>query len=138
MMNRNSLAPLRPMILIFILVNAFFVAGKNMLVKWGIDQSVVIIGNLVLFLVSLLSFLLSRRSMKSDNPNVFVRAMYAGVMIKLFACVIAAFIYFSAAKPNVNKPGLFVCMGLYMVYTAVEISSLTKLLRKQKNAKAGS
>lgn len=138
MMNRNSLAPLRPTILIFILMNGFFVAGKNMLVKWGIDQSVVIIGNLVLFLVSLISFLLSRRAMKADNPNVFVRAMYAGVMIKLFACVIAAFIYFSVAKPNVNKPGLFVCMGLYMLYTAVEVSSLTKLLRKQKDAKAGS
>src|SRR6476660_7092684 len=119
MMNRSSIAPLRPMILIFILLNGFFIAGKNMLAKWGIDQSVVIIGNLVLFLVNLLSFLLSRRSLKSDNPNVFVRAMYANFMIKLFVCIAVAFIYFMSAKKNINKPGLFTCMGLYVVYTVV-------------------
>lgn len=133
-MNRNSLAPLRLMILVFTLLNAFFIAGKNMLVKWGIDQSVVIIGNLVLFIVSFISFWLCRRSLRSDNPHVFVRAMYASVMIKLFVCVTVAFIYFTASKPNVNKPGLFVCMGLYVVYTVLEVSSLTKLLRNKKNA----
>ena len=133
-MNRSNVAPLRPMILVFILLNAFFIAGKNMLAKWGIDQSVVIIGNLVLFLVNILSFLLSRRSLKSDNPNVFVRAMYANFMIKLFVCIAVAFIYFMMEKKNINKPGLFVCMGLYVVYTVIEVSSLTKLLRKKKNA----
>ena len=133
-MNRNSWAPLRPMILVFIVLNALFVAGKNLLAKWGIDQSVMILGNLVLFLVSFMSFYLSRRSLKSDNPNVFVRAMYANFMIKLFVCVAVAFIYFATAKKNINKPGLFVCMGLYIVYTVIEVSSLTKLLRKKKNA----
>lgn len=133
-MNQNSLALLRPMIILFVLLNAFFIAGKNLLAKWGVDQSVVITGNLILFIVSLISFLLSRRSLKSDNPNVFVRAMYANVMIKLFACIAAAFIYFTAAKKNINKPGLFICMGLYVVYTVIEVSSLTKLLRKKKNA----
>jgi small-conductance mechanosensitive channel len=115
-------------------LNAFFVAGKSILIKWGIDQSVVIIGNLVLFIVSLISFSLCRRSLRSDNPNVFVRAMYASVMLRLFVCIVAAFIYFTAAKKNINKPGLFVCMGLYVVYTVIEVSSLTKLLRKKKNA----
>jgi hypothetical protein len=133
-MNRNSLAPLRPIILVFILLNAFFIAGKNLLAKWGIDQSVVIIGNLVLFLVNLVSFLLSQKSLKAENPNVFVRSVYASVMIKLFVCMIVAFIYFTVAQKNVNKPGLFVCMGLYVVYSVIEVSSLTKLLRKKKNA----
>ncbi len=133
-MNRNNLAPLRPMILIFILLNAFFVAGKNMLARWGIDQEVVIVGNLILFIASLASFLLSRRSMKADNPNVFVRTMYTNFMLKLFVCVVTAFVYFKLSKPNINKPGLFVCMGLYIVYTVIEVASVTKLLRKRKNA----
>jgi len=131
---RDKFGPVRPMILVFIVLNGFFIAGKNMLARWGVDQSVVIVGNLVLFLVSLVSFLLSRRSLKADNPNVFVRTMYSNFMIKLFACVAAAFIYFTSAKPNINKPGLFICMGLYVVYTVIEVSSLTKLLRKKKNA----
>ena len=122
------------MILVFMIVSGFFIVARNMLARWGVDQSVVIVGNLILFAVSLLSFLLSRRSLKSDNPNVFVRAMYSNFIIKLFVCVAAAFIYFTAAKPNINKPGLFVCMGLYVVYTVIEVSSLTKLLRTKKNA----
>jgi len=122
------------MILIFILLNGFFILGKNMLAKWGVDQSVVIIGNLILFLVSISAFLLSRRSLEAANPNVFVRAMYGNFMIKLFLCVAAAFIYIQSVKKNINKPALFICMGLYVVYTVIEVSSLTKLLRKKKDA----
>jgi hypothetical protein len=133
-MIRNSFAPLRPMILVFILLNGFFISGKNLLAKWETDQSVLIIGNLVLFGASLLSFLLARRSLRSANPNAFVRAMYMSFMIKFFICAGAAFIYIMSAKKDVNKPALFICMGLYIVYTFIEVSSLTKLLKKLKNA----
>ena len=133
-MNQSSFTPLRPLALVIIFTNAFFVAAKSLLEKWGVDQTVVIIGSLILIVVTLLSFWLSRRALKADNPQVFVRTMYTNFMIKLFVCIAAAFIYFSLAKPNINKPGLFVCMGLYAVYTVVEVSSLTKLLRNKKNA----
>lgn len=133
-MNRNSIASLRPMILVFVLLNGFFVVGRTTLEKWGVDQSVVIGGNLVLFLVSLASFLLTKRSLSSPNPNSFVRAMYGSFMIKFFVCAAAAFIYIMSVKKNVNKPALFVCMGLYIVYTILEVSSLLKLLKQKKNA----
>ena len=133
-MNRNSMASLRPMILVFILLNAFFIAGKNMLARWEVDQSVVITGNLILFVVSLASFLLTRRSLTSANPNAFVRAMYGSFMIKFFVCAIAAFAYIMAVKKELSKPALITCMGLYIVYTAIEVSALTKLLKHRKNA----
>jgi hypothetical protein len=47
---------------------------------------------------------------------------------------IAAFIYIQMAKKEVNKPALFACMGLYLVYTFIEISTLTKMLKQKKNA----
>jgi hypothetical protein len=131
-MKRNS--SLRPMILVFIVLNAFFIAGKNMLARWGVDQSVLIVGNLILFAVSLSSFLLTRRSLTSSNPHAFMRAMYGSFMIKFFVCAAAAFIYIMSVKKNLNKPALFACMGLYLVYTSIEIGSLTKLLRQKKNA----
>jgi len=133
-MNRNSMASLRPMILVFILLNAFFIAGKNVLTRWGVDQSVVIAGNLILFAVSLASFLLTRRSLASANPNAFVRAMYGSFMIKFFVCAIAAFVYIMAVKKEVSKPALITCMALYIAYTAIEVSALTKLLKQKKNA----
>ena len=131
-MNRSN--PLRPMILVFVVMNGLLVAGKNILIRWGIDQDVAIIGNLILFLVSLAAFLITRNSLKSDNPNVFVRAMYSSFMIKLFVCAAGAFTYFMMVRPDINKPGLVFCMVLYIVYTAIEVSTLTKLLRKKKNA----
>lgn len=133
-MNRNSMAPLRPMILVFVLLNGFFVVGKTTLAKWGVDQSVIIAGNLILFGVSLASFLLTRRSLASPNPNAFVRAMYGSFLIKFFVCAVAAFVYIMSEKKNVSKPALFACMGLYIVYTVIEVSSLLKLLKRKKNA----
>lgn len=133
-MNRTSLALLRPMILIFIFLNAFFIVGKTWLANKGIDQAVLIGGNLLLFLVSLITFLITYRSLKAKNPNVFVRAMYGGFIIKFFVVAIAAFIYIMITKKNVNKPALFFCMGLYVLYTFFEVSSLMRVLKQKKNA----
>jgi hypothetical protein len=133
-MNRTSLALLRPMILIFIFLNAFFIVGKTWLANKGIDQSVLIAGNLLLFLVSLITFLITYRSLKAKNPNVFVRAMYGGFIIKFFVVAIAAFIYIMMTKKNVNKTALFICMGLYVLYTFFEVSSLLRVLKQKKNA----
>lgn len=133
-MIQNSLKPLRPMILLFILLNAFFLTGKSWLAKKGIDQDVLIIGNALLFLVMLISFLITQRSLKASNPNVFVRAMYGSFIIKFFILAIGAFVYIMATKENVNKPALFACMGLYIVYTFFEVSSLMRLLKSRKNA----
>lgn len=133
-MNQTSRASLRPMIVLFVVLNAFFIAGKNMLARWGVDQSVVIAGNLILFTVSLASFLLTRRSLASANPSAFVRAIYGSFIIKFFVCAVAAFVYIMAVKKQVSKPALITCMGLYIVYTAIEVSALTKLLKQRKNA----
>jgi len=133
-MNQNSFRLLRPMILIFIFLNAFFIIGKNWLVKKNIDQDVLLMGNLLLFLVSLLTFLLTYRSLKSTNPNAFVRAMYGGFIIKFLVVAIAAFVYIITTKKDVNKPALFSCIGLYIVYTFFEVNSLLRILKQKKNA----
>ena len=133
-MNRASKAAQTPIFLFFILSNALLITGQKKLEKWGIDPGVVIAGNAILFALNLITLLLFRKAMQAGNPNVFVRAMYLSFMIKLFASIIAVFIYFTVAKPNVNKPAVIFCMGLYIVYTVIEVSILTKLLRAKKNA----
>jgi hypothetical protein len=125
---------LMPVIILFVVLNGFFIAGKNILQRWGVDQEVLIIGNAVLFLITLMSFSLTQKGLNSPNSHAFVRAVYGSVMIKLFLCLIVAFIYISTNKGNLNKPALFTCMGLYLVYTFMEVSALMKLLREKKNA----
>jgi len=133
-MNRTSLRLLRPMILLFILLNAFFLAGKTWIINKGADQEVLIIGNLLLFFVSVITFLITYRSLQASNPNVFVRAMYGGFIIKFFAVAVAAFIYIMITKKNVNRPALFSCMLLYTVYTFIEVKTLLGILKQKKNA----
>jgi hypothetical protein len=122
-----------PVIVFFIVLNGFLISGRHMLERWKVDQDVVILGNLVLFVVTLISFLLARKGMTHSNPHVFVRSVYMSVMLKLFVCLIAAFIYISLYKNGLNKPALFTCMGLYLVYTFLEISILMKMLKQKKN-----
>jgi len=133
-MGRNKLKGFMPVILFFIALNGFFISGKNMLNRWGVDQDVVFYGNLLLFLITLFSWLLAQRGLNNSNPHAFVRAVYMSVMLKLFVCIIAAFIYISIARTGLNKPGLFTCMGLYLFYTFLEVSLLMKLLKAKKNA----
>ena len=133
-MSKNNLKGFIPVILVFLVLNGFFIAAKNRLQSWNVNQEVAIIGNTILFIITLISFLLALRGLKNPDPHAFVRSVYMSVMLKLFACIIAAFIYIAMYKSNLNKPALFLCMALYLVYTFLEVSILTKLLKQRKNA----
>lgn len=130
---QNRRKPFFPILIVFIILNAFFISGKSMLVRWGADQKVLIIGNLVLFLITMVSAWVAIRNLNSTNPHAFVRGIFGSITVKLFAAMIAALIYIAMYKKDLNKPALFTLMGLYLLYTFLEVSSLTKLLKKQNN-----
>ena len=122
-----------PIVIFFIALNSFFIAGKNMLHKWDVDQDVLIIGNVLLFVITFISFTIAKKGLSNPNPHAFVRSVMGSIMIKMFIFLIAAFIYIMMYKKDLNKPALFICMGLYLVYTFMEVSVLTKMLKQQKN-----
>jgi hypothetical protein len=128
-MNRNKRPAFLPILLLFIIMNALFITGKSFLLRIGADQEVLIYGNLFIGLISLVSFLISEKGIRNPNAHGFIRGMYGGIMLKLFACIILAFVYIASVGKEVNKPALFICMGLYLVYSFVEVSILTKLLK---------
>lgn len=123
-----------PLILIFIILNALFMVGRAKLENWGVNQEVLLYGNLYLFIITLLSFLISVKGLNTTNPHAFVRSVYGSIMLKLFATIIVAFIYIAIEKKELNKPAFFTLMGLYLVYTFIEVSILTKMLKLRKNA----
>jgi hypothetical protein len=133
-MRNNAARPFLPIVLLFLILNGFFIAGKEMLDRWDADQSVLIVGNLLLFGITLFSFFIARKGLRNANPHAFVRSVYGGIMIKLFICIIAAFVYIASFGKGLNKPALFTCMGLYLVYTFLEVSILTKMLKGSSDA----
>lgn len=132
-MLKNRVRPLLPLVLLFVLLNAFFIIGKGLLQKWNADQDVLIIGNLFIFLITLVAFFISQRGLRGENPHAFVRSVYGSIMLRLFACMIAAFIYIAIYKKDLNKPAFFTLMALYLLYTFIEVSLLTKMLKLRKN-----
>ena len=123
-----------PVILVFIVLNGFFLSGRNLLQRWGADQDVLLIGNAFLFCITIFSFVLAKRGLDHPNPHRFVRAVYSSILLKLFVCLITAFVYIAIYKTELNKPAFFTLMGLYLLYTFLEVSLLTKALKQQKNA----
>ncbi|WP_147201546.1 hypothetical protein [Segetibacter aerophilus] len=127
MFNRSIL----PLVAIFLIVGALILFFRKFLEQHGCDWQVLSAGNLFIYLVTVVSMHLLTKGLNAERTQLFLRNAYSGVLVKLFACAIGAFIYIFASGKNLNRPALFACMGLYLVYTFVELS----VVMKQSNAK---
>jgi hypothetical protein len=119
-----------PLVILFILTNAFFINGKAFLEKKGFDPAALIIGNLVLFAAGLLSFFIVQKGITGKNPAAFVRRVYGGFIGKLMVILAGLMVYMVTAP--VNKPAIMVLMGLYVLYTVAEVRGLMLLNKAQK------
>ncbi len=90
-------------------------------VELKIDPIVVISANLILFVFSVLNIYFQSRNINNPNPNAVIRAVMAGMFLKLFGLAAAAVIYLFAAGAGRSVNALFVSMGLYILYTWLEV-----------------
>ena len=121
-----------PLIVLFVVLSGFLVSSKALLSRWGINNEVLIIANILFFVVSLLVFFMQRKALYHSNPNVFVRSVMAGMLIKMGVCVFAVILYRLLAGKDVSKISVFAAMFVYLLYLGVEVAVITKL-NKQKN-----
>lgn len=133
-MNKQSFRNFFPAIMIFLVLNSGLLIMMNRLEDWGFDYTVLVFGNLVIFGISFLSYWMAVKGLTTKNNHAFFRWVYGSIMIKLFLLAGAAFIYIVMNKKEVNKPSLFFCMGLYIVYTFIEVSALMKVNKQKTNA----
>ncbi len=88
------------------------------------------VGNLLMFLTTLLSFNIGFSAALSDNPNKFVRAIMGGGFLKFGLTIIIALIYFITNKGHILKTDIFNLMFIYIIYTTLETVLLAKNSRK--------
>ncbi len=124
-----------PLLLVFLFVSSSSVVFGKELAKYHIDLNMVIIGNIILFSVTLLSFLLYQKALLADNTQAFLRNVYSGMMIKFFVCISATFVYVLTTGNAVNRPALFILMFLYLLYTFMETALLLKRSRQIKETR---
>ena len=133
-MKQNKLRPLLPLTGVFLIVAAISFTGLGLLNQWGLDGKVLGIGNIILFLATVFSYFLALRGLRAINPHAFLRSVYTSIMLKFFICISTTLIYIMIYRSDINKPAIFVCMGLYLVYTFIEVRILMKLLKEKPNA----
>lgn len=104
-----------PLIAMFVVVNGLLLLFREKLAEQNVSGNVVAVGNLIIFLATLVSSLLYMKASANKKTIGFLQQFYGGFLLKFFVLIAAVVIYlFTAAPPNQN--GLIVCMALYLVY----------------------
>ena len=133
-MDKTLIRSLSPLLIIFIVSNSFFLFGQSLLGKWNIDADVVMICNILLVIATAVSFYMYYKALRNNNVQGFLRLIYAGMFIKMMICLFSGFLYIMISGKTVNKGGIIVCLGLYLLYSAVEVGMLLKQSKQRKNA----
>jgi hypothetical protein len=110
-----------PLVLVFVIINLLALLFGSILHQWKIDPYVVAGSNLLLFMISIYNALQHLKAMQQTNPHAMVRGVMGSTVLKLFVLGTAAFIYLYNAGENKNINGLFFSMGLYILYTWLDV-----------------
>ena len=116
-----SIKQLTPIILFFVLVNVIlFFFDFYFKVFPFLKFSFIFTVNAMLFAMSIFNFV---RLIKMDktNPHAMVRSVMLGTLLKMVIFASAALFYAKLNKVPVGMPTLLTSMGLYLVYTWLEI-----------------
>lgn len=122
-----------PLVGLFLTLNGFFLFAGGWLTKYGMSRDVLIGGNVILFVVSIVSLYFLVNGFLHKNVQVFFRSVYGSLMIKMFVCAAAVIIYALANRATFNKPALYICMALYFVYSFIEVRMIFRLLKQKKS-----
>ncbi len=121
----------RPIVIMFIILNGVLIALQHKLENKNIKIDVVLIANLLLFGVSMLNIWFQMKSLRNPNSAAVIRGLMAGTFIKLFVLASTAMIYLVAAGQNRSVNSVFVAMGLYILYTWLEVRISLRLNPKK-------
>ena len=116
----HSFKKFLPVLALFMFINAIGLYSIHFLPIEGVKIPFVLVVNGMLFALSLLNF---RRVQKMDihKPNQMVQSVMLGTLIKIMVFAVAALVYSKQQKGPVGLITLLISMGLYLVYTYVEI-----------------
>ena len=86
----------------------------------GIKFPFILVVNLLLFVLAIFSFIRLQK-MEVSKPNQMVQSVMMGTLLKMMVFAIAALIYSKQQKTPVGMTTLFISMGIYLLYTYLEI-----------------
>lgn len=124
---------LQPLVITFLILTVLIFFAKIGYPQWPVDYMVLAGANGLFFLISLFVFRMQYKAMQNRNPNVFIRSVMTGMIIKVFVCIGAVVAYYFLSGSGFNKPAVYVSMIFYIIFLTVEVRTIMKL-NKNKNA----
>jgi hypothetical protein len=113
-------------IILFVVVNVLIYALKTSLIGWNIPPRALVYGNAWLFGVTLLAFYFESKGVLAADSYAFFRYIYTGMLLKLFLSVGAFVVFVFTDRSAITKGVVLLWLLLYMVYTGIEVSRLTR------------
>jgi len=118
---------LLPLLIIFIVLTIFILSATNLWKKYNIDANVLLGANFLFMGTGLLVFFMQKNALINKNPNVFIRSVIAGMMIKMFSTVLAVLAYVVLVGPTYNKKAVFISLFMYLIYLGAEVIAISKV-----------
>ena len=122
---------LLPLLIIFIVLTLFILSATTLWQKYNIDANVLLGANFLFMGTGLLVFFMQKNALSNKNPNVFIRSVIAGMMIKMFSTVLAVLAYVVLVGPTYNKKAVFISLFMYLIYLAAEVTAISKVNSKK-------
>lgn len=119
------------LIAIFCGVNGLGIAYSHILEEWGIVNIAGMLGNILLAVVTALSYYFSFKGMQMKSGHAFVRGVYVSTFVKLMICAAAVIIYVALFRQFVTKGTLILFFLLYILYTVLETYCLMKVAKSE-------
>jgi hypothetical protein len=123
-----------PVIVLFVFINAMVFIFRSFLLQNGFGTTFLLIANAILCLLSLSGIFIQMKGLRSPNVNAFIRSIYSSLLLKMVIIMVAVIAYIFIADGKVNKPSLFTSMGLYLLYTTIEVIQLMKIAHRKPDA----
>lgn len=118
---------MRPLLIVFILITGIVFASEGLIEKYKADKNTLLIANMLLLVLFVLVLLVQKNALKHTNPNVWVRSVMIGMMLKMVLIAITVVVYAKTAGTAYNKKSVFIALFFYLIYLIVEVKTITKL-----------
>jgi hypothetical protein len=105
---------------------------KSRIESMGLDFQVLFFGNLILYAITALALFFHKKGMENENPNVFFRAVYGSMILRMFFCIVLVMVYAFLAGDKLNKYALLLCFIFYFLYSFLEVRLVFNLLKKKR------
>ncbi|MFY7964119.1 MAG: hypothetical protein ACOVO1_04425 [Chitinophagaceae bacterium] len=132
MTEKSLTKKIAPLFVVFIIANCLAIVFNEKLQKLHINTSVIIGANCILFFANCISIALHKKASDSKNPNAIVRSMMTASLLKLMIVAFSVLIYIAIAKEKRNSYGVFCGMGLYIIYTFLEVKIASKMKKENE------